>query len=36
MLKRVLSIALSAILCAAMFASGVAEEAQQVLYLPDL
>ena len=35
MLKRVLSIALSAILCAAMFASGVAEEAQQVkLYYP--
>ena len=35
MLKRVLSIVLSAILCAAMFASGVAEEAQQVkLYYP--
>ena len=35
MLKRVLSIALSAILCAAMFAGGVAEEARQVkLYYP--
>ena len=35
MLKRVLSIALSAILCAVMFTGGVAEEAQQVkLYYP--
>ena len=35
MLKRVLSIVLSALICAAMFASGVAEEAQQVkLYYP--
>ena len=35
MLKRVLSIALSAILCAAMIAGGVAEEARQVkLYYP--
>ena len=35
MLKRVLSIVLSALLCAAMSASGVAEEAQQVkLYYP--
>ena len=35
MLKRVLSIVLSALICAAMFTSGVAEEAQQVkLYYP--
>ena len=35
MLKRILSIVLSALLCATMFASGVAEEAQQVkLYYP--
>lgn len=35
MLKRILSIVLSALLCAAMFASGVAEEAQQIkLYYP--